>query len=244
MTNANGYFNFGITPTVIGGPYILNYTVVSSYGNYSVSQNSLAVTPPILVPKDKVLEGVTIAGKNGTMPDMATRNPNGVGIGRSQSIEYWTGGGSTVFLKPQRGYYDGNNTWVYYSEPNLISGNIKNGISILGVTGSLVAQSPRITAGDDIYLVRNRQSTTTMNVRGTVRARVVANAGNSGSVAIAKLFKNGVEVLECTDHADLGRNPSYKFANITVSPGDIFSLSYEKFGEYDLMYDYISELCY
>ncbi|AFM01453.1 hypothetical protein Desde_3162 [Desulfitobacterium dehalogenans ATCC 51507] len=132
-TNENGYFNFEVTPTIVGGPYTLHYSVTSSSGTYTVSQNTLTVT---LVPVQHVLEGVTILGKTGTMPNMAIRNPNGVGTGRSQALEYWTGGGSTVFLKPQKGFYDGDDTWTYYNDSNLNSGNIRAGTSIFGVNGN------------------------------------------------------------------------------------------------------------
>ena len=89
------------------------------------------------IPTQSVLEGVTIMGKTGTMPNMAVRNPNGMGAGRSQALEWWTGGGSGIFLKPQKGYYDGVDTWTYYNEPNLVQGNIISGKSIFGVAGSI-----------------------------------------------------------------------------------------------------------
>ena len=121
----------------MGGPFTLQYSVSGPRGNYATNLNTLTVTAPITVPIDKVLEGTTIAGKNGTMPNMAARNPNGVGVGRSQALAFWTGGGPTVFLKPQKGYYDGNDTWTYFYEPNLLTSNIKTGVSLLGVTGNM-----------------------------------------------------------------------------------------------------------
>lgn len=136
LTGTNGYFAISITPTNVGGPYTLSYSVTSSYGNLNVNQNTLTVTAPIVVPTDKVLEGTTIAGQTGTMPNMSVRNPNGIGVGRSAALGYWTGGGSTVYLKPQTGYYDGVDTWTYFNDPNLVPSNIISGETILGVTGT------------------------------------------------------------------------------------------------------------
>lgn len=138
-TDDNGYYSIPIKPTVVGGPYTLSFNITSIYGNYTTSRGTITVTAAPVVPVEKVLEGVTILGYTGNMPNMATRNPNGVGVGRSQAITYWTGGGSTIFLKPQKGYYDGTDTWTYVNEPNLKPENIRKGLSILGVTGNMSA---------------------------------------------------------------------------------------------------------
>ena len=137
VTNATGYFSRGVTPTAVGGPFTVNYSVSSASGNYSTNQNTLTVTAPISIPSDKVLEGTIIAGKTGTMPNMAVRNPNGIGVGRSVALQYWTGGGATVFFKPQKGYYDGVDTWTYINIPSLIPENIKKDVNILGIMGTL-----------------------------------------------------------------------------------------------------------
>ncbi|AFM01457.1 hypothetical protein Desde_3166 [Desulfitobacterium dehalogenans ATCC 51507] len=118
---------------------MLNFQVSSISGNYSTSKGTITVTAAPVVPVQSILEGVTIFGKTGTMPNMATRNPNGVGVGRSQAKEFWTGGGSTIFVKPQMGFYDGNDTWAYVSVPNLSPSNIKKGVDILGVKGEMSA---------------------------------------------------------------------------------------------------------
>ncbi|KJR45805.1 hypothetical protein UF75_3790 [Desulfosporosinus sp. I2] len=141
-TNGNGYYTLAIKPTNIGGPFALSFAVTSSFGNYNTIQGSLKVTASVVVPVDKVLAGTVIAGQTGTMPNMATSNPNGIGVGRSAALQYWTGGGSSVFLKPQKGYYDGIDTWSYNNEPNLVPGNIANGVSIFGVTGTFKGAPP------------------------------------------------------------------------------------------------------
>ena len=155
--------------------------VSSSSGNYTTSKNSLTVTTPITVPTNKVLEGTTIAGKVGTMPDMATRNPNGIGVGRSVALQYWTGGGTSIFLKPQKGYYDGVDTWTYYNEPNLISNNIKAGSSIFGVNGSFTsdatATADQIASGATAYVNGNK-------IIGTMKTSTTTIGAELGSTRI------------------------------------------------------------
>lgn len=73
--------------------------------------------------------------QTGTMPDMVTANPNGMGVGRSAVIQYWTGGGSS-HLNPQQGYYAGINTWTNYNDPNLVPSNIVDSGGSAGKSGS------------------------------------------------------------------------------------------------------------
>ena len=141
-TDGNGYYTLAVKPTNIGGPFALSFAVTSSSGNYNTIQGNITVTAPIVVPVQDVLAGVTIAGQTGSMPNMVTANPNGMGVGRSAALQYLTGGGSTVYLKPQQGYYDGTDTWTYYNDPNLVPGNIKSGTSILGVAGTFAGVVP------------------------------------------------------------------------------------------------------
>jgi hypothetical protein len=82
----------------------------------------------------------SVGGIVGTMVNMSTANPNGIGAGRSSALQSWTGGGSNVYLKPQAGFYDGIDTWTVFAEPNLVPGNILAGKSILGVAGGITSQ--------------------------------------------------------------------------------------------------------
>ncbi|AFM42951.1 hypothetical protein Desaci_4088 [Desulfosporosinus acidiphilus SJ4] len=204
-TNGNGYYNLAITPTNIGGPFSLTFAVTSSNGNFNTIQGSITVTNPIAVPVQDVLQGVTIAGQTGTMPNMSTANPNGMGVGRSQALTWWTGGGSTIFLKPQQGYYDGNDTWTYYNDPNLAPGNIKNGVSILGVTGT--AQTLTINAGDAIASESTtvQQNTSSnwvqyqnmgfrINTPGTYRLKFDIYGPSGGTSAYGQVRVNGTTV--------------------------------------------------
>ena len=212
VTNTSGYFNFGITPTVIGGPYALQYSVSSSLGNYSVSLNSLTVTAPVVVPVDKILQGVTIAGQTGTMPNMAAANPNGAGVGRSQAKEYWTGGGPTVFLKPQKGYYDGNNSWSFYNEPNLVPSNIKNGVYVLGVTGTYSGMVP--IHGSREWITPGTYYWTVPDGVNSLVALIQAAGGGAG----------GGRVSGVTMSAGGGGGGGYSVVDINVTPGDILTI--------------------
>ena len=238
-TNTNGYFSLALTPTIVGGPLKLHFSVTSPSGNYSVSQNTITVTAPIVVPTDRVLEGTTIAGKAGTMPNMAISNPNGVGVGRSQALAFWTGGGSSVFLKPQKGYYDGVDTWTYLNEPKLVPENIKSGVSVFGVTGTYSGNpSVTLSAGDTIIysytghvnlytagsLYPNRLkygNSVTVKFNGSVRIKVSFVAGNRASTTLASILVNGVAVAQHTVKADFG----YLERDITVSSGDIITVT-------------------
>ena len=118
------------------------------------------------------------------MPNMATRNPDGVGAGRSQAKEYWTGGGSTVFLKPQKGYYDGADTWTFFNEPNLNPNNIRAGSSIFSVTGNYTsdatATADQIASGATAYVNGNKITGTmkTPTIGADGYPRIVIYSGN------------------------------------------------------------------
>ncbi len=178
-TGANGYYALSIKPLNVGGPFALSFSVTCPTGNYNTIQGNLTVTEPIVVPVDKVLEGTTIAGQTGTMPNMVTANPNGMGVGRSSALQYWTGGGSTVYLKPQKGYYDGIDTWTYYYEPNLVSTNIKNGVTILGVEGTYVGGAA--THGSQVYATPGTFTFTVPAGVTSINAIIIGAGGGGGS---------------------------------------------------------------
>ncbi|AFM01454.1 hypothetical protein Desde_3163 [Desulfitobacterium dehalogenans ATCC 51507] len=209
-TNTNGYFNFGITPSVIGGPYTLHYSVTSSSGNYAVSHNTLTVTAPLVIPTDKILEGVSIAGQIGTMPNMATANPNGIGVGRSLAKEYWTGGGSTVFLKPQRGYFDGADTWTYVNAPNLLPSNIKQGVNLFGVTGTYLGTVP--THGSKEWTTPGTYSFTVPEGVNSIFALIQAGGGGGGGNTPGQVGGGG------------GGGGGYGVFSIPVTPGQILPI--------------------
>ncbi|OXS53291.1 hypothetical protein B1A99_29960 [Cohnella sp. CIP 111063] len=82
----------------------------------------------VVVPPDKVLTGTTIAGTLGTMHHRAGDN---LAIGM-EPVE-----GIRLYLKPPTGYYDGNSDWVYRAESNFTTENIKSGVNMFGLLGTL-----------------------------------------------------------------------------------------------------------
>ncbi|AFM40457.1 Ig-like domain-containing protein [Desulfosporosinus acidiphilus SJ4] len=151
----------------------------------------------VVVPPANVLTGTTIAGTAGTMPVH-------IGGANVNSLSWWTGGGSTVYLEPPVGYYDGS-TWTYYTDPNLVSRNIKNGVSILGVTGT--AQTLTINAGDAIASESTtvQQNTSSnwvqyqnmgfrINTPGTYRLKFDIYGPSGGTSAYGQVRVNGTTV--------------------------------------------------
>lgn len=81
--------------------------------------------------KTRVLVGTTIAGTAGTMPNRSAENIHMP----ANAFTVWSG--DRVFLQPPQGYYDGS-TWVTGASPGLVASNIRNGVNILGLTGTMV----------------------------------------------------------------------------------------------------------
>lgn len=75
--------------------------------------------------------GNTIAGTAGTMPNRSAQN---IHLPANEST-VWSG--DRVFLQPPLGYYDGS-TWVTAAAPQFVASNIRNGVTILGLTGNMV----------------------------------------------------------------------------------------------------------
>ncbi|MCB8818337.1 hypothetical protein [Desulfosporosinus shakirovi] len=112
-----------VKPTNVGGPFSLNFSVTSSYGNYSTVQNNLTVTAPLIVPVDKVLAGTTIDGQTGTMTNRG-------------AVTIVPGVNNKTIPE---GYHNGSGT--VSGDTDLIASNIKSGVNIFGVTGTLSTQS-------------------------------------------------------------------------------------------------------
>jgi hypothetical protein len=131
----------------------------------------------------KVLEGTTIAGTAGTMPNR-TGHVTGQSISRS---------GTTLRIRPQPGYYPGDAAnSVQINEPNLLPENIRQGKSIFGVSGSLVP-------GASIKNVQRGQTAMTSTTRTVtispvdvnksfVKLSINSSAGNQSSHVLGKLI--------------------------------------------------------
>lgn len=90
----------------------------------------------VSVPAANVLAGTTIAGTAGTMANRSAQNSH------MPSSNYTVWENDRVFLQPPNGYYDGA-SWVTAAAPNFNAGNIRSGVNILGISGTLIQ---RLTA--------------------------------------------------------------------------------------------------
>lgn len=169
-TDGNGYYTISVKPTNIGGPFALSFAVTSIYGNYNTIQSNLTVTAPLVVPVANVLAGTVIAGQTGTMPAH-------IAGAHTLSVAWWTGGGTDVYLCPPVGYYDGG-TYTHWNEPNLVPGNIANGVSILGVTGTFAGAPP--THGTQTWTTAGSYSFTVPNGVYSISAIITGGGGGGG----------------------------------------------------------------
>jgi hypothetical protein len=93
--------------------------------------NGSGTVPAVVVPAANVLTGTTIAGTAGTMPN------NGAGgtvtpgtANQTKAAGYWS---SLITI---------------LGDANLLAANLKNGISVFGVTGNLLTATGNATVGD------------------------------------------------------------------------------------------------
>ncbi|QCT03279.1 tail fiber repeat 2 protein [Paenibacillus algicola] len=92
--------------------------------------NGSGVVPAVSVPADKVLIGTTIAETAGAMPNRSAENFHQPGL------ELSIFSGDRTFIKPPRGYFDGN-SWVAAATPGLTSANLRAGVVVGNITGAL-----------------------------------------------------------------------------------------------------------
>jgi len=99
-------------------------TVGGVAGNFT--NDADAVAGEVLLNKKAYVKGSLVTG---TMPHL-----NGVMSGQSSARS-----GTNVRIRPQAGYYTGGTgNFVEINEPNLLAGNIRQGVSIFGLTGTSI----------------------------------------------------------------------------------------------------------
>ncbi|MCB2300944.1 hypothetical protein [Clostridium tagluense] len=131
----------------------------------------------------KLLTGNTVMAIAGTMLNRVTMASDashaGLGdeqavIGRFEAPLVWTKGNHSIFLNVPKGYYD-ETVYIYKSDPNYISANIKAGVSIFGVPGKTsVIDTASASAVDNEILVGN-----TAGVNGSM---IVGTMPNNGAI--------------------------------------------------------------
>lgn len=80
--------------------------------------------------QNALLVGNTVAGLPGLMPNRSAENFHMPGV------ESTAWAGDRVFIRPPGGFYDGS-SWVTAPAPGLVPGNIRKGVKILDVEGTL-----------------------------------------------------------------------------------------------------------
>ncbi len=79
---------------------------------------------------DALLVGNTVAGTPGRMPNRSAENNHMPGL----ESTVWPG--DRVFIRPPNGYFNGA-TWVTAPVPGLTPGNLREGVDVLGIVGTL-----------------------------------------------------------------------------------------------------------
>jgi hypothetical protein len=92
-----------------------------------------------------------------------------------------TGGNGVVTFTIPNGLYVGNKTGTA-SDTNLVSGNIKSGVSVFGVSGTAIIATGNAT-GTDVVVGKTFSNATTAGVVGTRSPALVARTGQTTSYA-------------------------------------------------------------
>lgn len=118
---------------------------------------------------NNVLIGKSFTNDNGYQTGMMANRTGGVSA-QTANID-----GTTLKLQPQEGYYDGSiNNTINYTDTDFIASNIKEGISIFGLQGTLISGQPH---GEQQY---NSLGTFTFTVPANVMQVFVTMVGGGG----------------------------------------------------------------
>ncbi|MNM08197.1 hypothetical protein D3C81_182630 [compost metagenome] len=148
-TATAGDIRAGKTAETDGGPTTGTLPVrsgggVSPTANQIVKQAGIydadIIIAGVPINTNALLEGNVVAGQAGSMPNRSARDHHYP----SQNVTVWPG--DRVFLQPPWGYYSGD-SWVTAPAPALVSNNIREGQSILGVPGTM-AERGRATSSN------------------------------------------------------------------------------------------------
>jgi hypothetical protein len=217
FSNSDGKLRTGTMPNkgaITITPSGSAQTIPAGYHNGSGKVS--AVTVPVA----NVLSGTTIAGQAGTMPNKGV-------------VTIMPG---TADKAIEKGYHNGSGK--VKGEPNLKSENIPEGMSMFGISGSLVPYE--LTAGDSNILFSDttQHSTTsytrvkvsntiTTNIKGKIRISFDIRCGGSVSM--------GYEIEKNGDNIDSNSYNSTSWATKTIdedcSPGDVFEFTIMSYNE-------------
>ncbi|AJS58308.1 hypothetical protein [Paenibacillus sp. IHBB 10380] len=168
-------------------------------GKHTVVDTVDAVLNPqfLLVGSSGYDDGVL---KQGTMPDRSTENHHMPAITTNVFL------GDRVFLQPPHGFYNGG-TWVATPAPAFTPGNIKKGVDILGIVGTMptigslqmnFTKVYEIPAGgqairENLYIIPPCSSFINFECSTIWKETSIQNTGNGGSGRLQLVDANGVE---------------------------------------------------
>ena len=166
-----------------------------------------------------------ISDITGTMPNNAGDNVNS-----SSSVA-----GTTLKLVAPLGYYDGSDDTVTITDADFVAGNIKNGVGILGLTGSY--PKVNITAGDNVFYYRTGDTGSTNNsiyskyrdvkvgLAGTYRIKFDLATASAGTTVYGRIYVNDSAVG--TERSTTSASYTTYSEDITVSAGDNIQLYFK-----------------
>lgn len=136
--------------------------------------------------------------------------------------------GTTLKLRAPAGIYDGTDDNVTLTDADFVASNIKSGVNLFGVAGSL--NPLEAVAGNNVYAFNNDMvsnttnsdtiaKTFTANLSGTLRVKWT-HASTDGTTMWSSVYKNGSKVS--SDFTTAGTTPqSY---DVTVASGDVITI--------------------
>ena len=201
-------------------------TVGGVAGTFSQTANG-ASAGQILSGREAFVNGAQVIG---TMPNR-TGHVTGQSISRS---------GTTLRIRPQPGYYPGDSgNSVAWDDPNWVAENIRQGVSIFGLTGTLVEgiQPVHLTSNGGGHNGTNwvTHAKFTMSVSANVICSGYIYELNNNGTAYCRIHKNGVQIGPTfSTRWDSSQGRKLISVVTTVAPGDV--IEFITYGEYSSSY--------
>lgn len=169
-----------------GSIYTVRYNVTT--GNFILQgeggEYGTATAPDVLTGKTIGTEDGII---DGTMPNR-TGHVTGQSISRS---------GTTLRIRPQVGYYDGSSSnSVQFADTNFVAGNIANGKSIFGLTGTFTGGGIKSVQYVE-YLWNSTTTTVDVSISSVVPANTIVIVEQPREINL-NYSKSNVELINAT----------------------------------------------
>jgi len=213
MPNKTGY----VAPASLDASAATKLYVTPPAGYYPGGVgNALELVDVDFVPAN-IRADKNLFGLQGSIP-VKGNNPTS---GHEPAIEMTYNSSGRLYLKAPKGVYD-IDCWIFTDDPDFIASNIRSGVSLFGVVGTLSPGGANLSAPT----LRKTASLTyvslkkiTMSYTGTVR--VSFELGTPSTTAWGRIYKNGIAAgIERTVN-----NTSITYTeDFTCAPGDYFEV--------------------